>query len=316
MDVLLIGGSGFLSGTIARRALAAGHRVWALTRGRRSLPDGVESLVADRHDAAAFRQAIRAPGITFDAVIDCIGYAPEDAAQDVHELGKWARHLVFVSTDFVFDPSHRTFPQRDDNTAFLADDSYGAKKRRCEEILLNSGPRSIPWTILRPCHIYGPGSQLGCLPCHGRDPDLVPRLRRGETLRLVGGGHFLQQPILAADLADVALACPGNPRACGRILHTAGPDLVESRMVYHIIAAAIGCECRIEELSVQDYLADHPEHRSFMCHRIYSLQGLAEAGIPLPSTPLAVGLREQLRHMGFSCDGKTDSDPLDPVAST
>ena len=32
---------------------------------------------------------------------------------------------------------------------------------------------AMQWTILRPCHIYGPGSQLGCLPLHGRDPKLI-----------------------------------------------------------------------------------------------------------------------------------------------
>ncbi|MDP6453177.1 MAG: FtsX-like permease family protein, partial [SAR202 cluster bacterium] len=49
----------------------------------------------------------------------------------------------------------------------------------------------------------GPGSLLGCLPEHGRDPELIEKLQAGDTLRLVGGGHFLQQPIYAEDLAEM-----------------------------------------------------------------------------------------------------------------
>ena len=35
MKLLIIGGSGLISGHIARMALQAGHEVWAVTRGQR-----------------------------------------------------------------------------------------------------------------------------------------------------------------------------------------------------------------------------------------------------------------------------------------
>lgn len=297
MDILMIGGSGFLSGTITRQALAAGHRVWAVTRGVRPLPEGARLLRADRHDPEAFHRAVREPGVHFDAVIDCIGYKPRDVHQDLRELRGLADHLVFISTDFVFDPERRRFPQDDEGAAYLTDDSYGAEKRRCEEVLLHEDSGDPAWTVLRPCHIYGPGSQLGCLPCHGRDPELIARLRRGEALRLVGGGMLLQQPIFAPDLAAIALACPETPGTHRRILLTAGPEIVLSRTYYELIAEALGCSCRIEEVPEQAYLRFHPEHRSFLCHRIYSLDPLAELGLPVPATPLAQGLFEHLRDM-------------------
>ena len=45
-NLLIVGGSGFVSGTVARRAVAAGWRVWVVTRGRQPLPDGVVAVVA------------------------------------------------------------------------------------------------------------------------------------------------------------------------------------------------------------------------------------------------------------------------------
>lgn len=294
MNVLIIGGSGFVSGTLARLAVEEGHRVWAVTRGRRPMPPGVTGLQADRHDENALKSVIESVGQTFDVAIDCIGYKPEDARQDLAIAGEFASHLVFISTDFVFDPERRVFPTTESHAEFLTDDSYGANKRRCEEVLLEASRSKVPWTVLRPCHIYGPGSLLGCLPCHGRDAELLDRLRRGEALRLVGGGHFLQQPIFAEDLAQVALACPGNPRAAGRIFHTSGPDIVESSTYYQIIAREIGCSCLIDEVSVLRYRAEHPEHRSFLCHRIYTVDAMREAGLPVPATPLTVGLRRHV----------------------
>ncbi|MCK5801942.1 MAG: NAD-dependent epimerase/dehydratase family protein [Lentisphaeria bacterium] len=295
--ILILGGSGFLSGTIARRALENGDSVWTVTRGQRPAVDGVTSLVADRADTGALREAVASAGVRFDAVIDCIGYKPQDAVQDLELFPGLAAHLVFVSTDFVFDPSQRRFPQNDDNDAYLTDDGYGANKRQCEELLIAAGVERLPWTVLRACHIYGSGSKLGCLPEHSRDEKLIERLRAGERLRLVGGGHFLQQPVFARDLADIALACSDAPKAIGKILHTVGPEILESREYYQIIADELGVKLAIEEVPVSEYLAAHPEHASFLCHRIYRLDAIAAAGLPLPSTSMREGLREHVRSL-------------------
>ena len=294
MHILLIGGSGFVSGTLARKAVADGHAVSIVTRGKRALPDGVAAVVADRRDGPAFARAVAAAGETWDLVVDCIGYDPVDARQDIEIFRARARNFVFISTDFVFDPGKRRFPQNDDNPHFLTDQSYGAKKRRAELEFVNGDTGAMAWTILRPCHIYGPGSLLGCLPAHGRDPELLRRLRAGETLKLVGGGHFLQQPIFAPDLATLILSAANNPRAARRIYPAAGPEMIESSEFYRLIAERLGVALKIEELPVDAYLAANPDKVSFLCHRIYDLGRLREDGLAVPSTCVADGLRAHL----------------------
>jgi nucleoside-diphosphate-sugar epimerase len=289
MNILIIGGSGFLSGTLAHRAVTAGHRVWTVTRGRRPQPDGVSALIADRRDFPAFEAALAEVRTRWDLVVDCIAYNADDIRQDVTALARRADHLVFISTDFVYDPMWRRFPQAEDARGYLAD-GYGGLKRQGELALAAAGTGGMAWTIFRPCHIYGPGSQLGCLPMHGRDPELVARLRRGEALRLVGGGHFLQQPVLAGDLARVILEAAGNPKTFGQTFNVAGLDIVESREYYQIIAATLGVPLKIEEIPVEEYRAAHPESAPFLCHRIYDLGKLAAAGITPPQTPLVDGL--------------------------
>ena len=296
MNVLIVGGSGFVSGTLARAALEQGDRVWTVTRGSRRAPEGAISLTADRKDPLAFRAAIERAGVRWDLAVDCICFVPEDMRQDLEVLPGLAKHFVFISTDFVFDPEHRVFPQPEESEHYLSE-GYGGNKRACELLLESGAPAELRWTVFRPCHIYGPGSQLGCLPAHSRDPDLLERIRRGEPLRLVGGGHFLQQPILARDLARLILAAPECPGAACRIFCAAGPDIVESRRYYEIIARAVGTTIRIEEIPVSSYRTEHPEHASFLCHRIYDLDALGDAGLPVPATPLADGLREHVRSL-------------------
>ena len=154
------------------------------------------------------------------------------------------------------------------------------------------------WTIFRPCHIYGPGSELGCLPDALRVPELLRKLRDGETLKLVGGGHFLQQPIFAPDLAALILSVHGNAVTDRKMYCAAGPDIVESVEYYRMIAGELGVGLRVEELSVTQSLMAHPEWRFFLCHRIYDLTPLRLDGLGVPNTPLREGLRQHMQWLG------------------
>lgn len=293
LKILVIGGSGFMSGTLAQVAVEQGHQVWTLTRGQRPVPPDVVSLVADRHNSQAFVDAINLAGTNWDLVVDCIAYHPDDIRQDLAVLSARTHHLVMISTDFVYDPVHRQFPQPEVTDYYLKE-GYGGLKRQSEKVLLDAPAGDLNWTILRPGHIYGPGSELGCLPAHGRDPQLIDRLKNGESLQLVGGGYFLQQPVLARDLANTALSLFHNPTVFSQIFNVAGPDVVESREYYQIIAEYLGVSLRVEELPVEKYRLEHPDAASFLCHRFYDLQKLRESGASVPATPLKAGLRAHI----------------------
>jgi nucleoside-diphosphate-sugar epimerase len=295
MKILIVGGSGFVSGTLARSALARGHEVWVVTRGQKPLAPGGIPLRADRKDPAAFAAAVTGAKTRWDLVVDCIGYEVEDARQDVEVFSGRAGHLVFISTDFVFDPARRRFPQPFDNPATLSDDSYGGKKQLCEKILLTADTDGMLRTVFRPCHIYGPGSNLGCLPNALRDPGLLQKIREGQPLSLVGGGRFLQQPIYAPDLAELILSVRGNVLADRKIYCSAGPDIVESVEYYRMIAEELGVDLQVEDLPVNQALAANPDWRFFLCHRVYDLSPLRLDGLKVPNTPLRDGLREHIR---------------------
>ena len=98
--VLILGGSGFLSGAMAKRALQEGHEVWTVTRGQRPMKiQGTHTIVADRKKHPEFAAAVEKSGQTWDLVVDCIGFSADDAKQDVEVFSHRAKHLVFISTD-------------------------------------------------------------------------------------------------------------------------------------------------------------------------------------------------------------------------
>jgi nucleoside-diphosphate-sugar epimerase len=296
MNILVIGGSGHVSGAVVRAALAQDFQVWTVTRGTRPSIHGVKSLIADRHDIEAMDSVVRQQNTIWDLVVDCICYEPADMIQDIAMFRSRTKQFVFISTDFVYDPAFRKFPQPAETEHYAKSGiggslDYGHKKRLCELELINGDTGKMKWTVLRPCHIYGPTSQLGCLPLHGRDPELIKKLCEGNPLKLVGGGYFLQQPLLVDDLGDTILSVAGNKNALKQAFNVAGPDIIESRQYYQIIADILGVKLTVEEIPVTKYLEENPASRPFICHRIYDLDKLRTAGLHLPSTPIKEGLR-------------------------
>jgi nucleoside-diphosphate-sugar epimerase len=70
MKVLVLGGSGFVSGTLARRARDAGHAVTVVTRGRQPVDGDFSAIVADLGDRPTFAAAIAATKGTWGLVAD------------------------------------------------------------------------------------------------------------------------------------------------------------------------------------------------------------------------------------------------------
>jgi nucleoside-diphosphate-sugar epimerase len=290
--ILIIGGSGFLSGTLARMAVARGNEVTVVSRGQRPVPAGVEVVTVDRNDRKEFANRTLALRKDWDLVVDAIPYTPDDARQDLEVFAGRAGRLVFISTDFVYHPEFRKNPQSEHDALFTTE-GYGGQKRLAEIVLEESACKTLPWTILRPSHIFGPGSLPGCLPLHGRDPALVEAILQGRPLRLVSGGRFLQQPVYAPDLAAVILSAAHDSAADG-IFNVAGPEVLESRDYYRLLGRLLEREILIEEVPVSGFLEEHPEKSPFCCDRTYDLSALKGSGLHLPVTTLECGLRCQL----------------------
>ena len=291
MNLLILGGSGQLSGRVAELALAQGHNVWTLTRGRRPLPEGVHSLVADRGDHDAVRAAVEAANVRWDACLDCTAQTPVNAQLCVEIISRFTDRFVVVSTDSVYHPAYKTVPQDESNEHYLTDGGYGATKRLMEEVYIAS---DLKYTIFRPGHIFGKGFQLGCYPENSRQPDLLEHLRAGKPARLVGGGEFLIHPVFVDDLAHAILDCIDKPACFRQVFCIASPDVVTNAEYYRTVGRIIGCDVTIETIPLEGYLEAHPQYSGHLCNRCYDLTKLRNAGVKMPCTSLEDGLREQI----------------------
>lgn len=292
MKLLLLGGSGQLSGRLARLAMEQGHEVWTVTRGLRPLPDGAHGITADRNDPELLRAAIGACQMQWDAALDTTCRTPEHAQIDLDVLPAFTRRLVVVSTDSVYHPDHKTVPQTEYAPQFMDDGGYGAQKRQMEQ-LFEADDRLV-WTIFRPGHIFGPEFLPGCYPEQSRQKELLRLIREGQPMRLVGGGEYLIHPIYVDDMALAMLDCISNPRTHREIYCIGGPDIVTNAAYYHVLGELLGRPVTIETIPEEGYLAAHPQFSGHLCHRAYDLTKLREAGVRMPDMPLKEGLRRQV----------------------
>jgi nucleoside-diphosphate-sugar epimerase len=307
MKALIIGGSGGVSGMLASMAKET-YEVWALTRGKRPLGAGIIPLCADRDDREGFKKAILGAGVTWDVVFDCICMNERHAEQDLEVLPFVSSRLVVISTDSVYDPARKATPQAEDG--FFVEEkgapeecSYAGNKRKMENVFLRyfsgEGEHRLNVTLFRPGHIYCPGFLLGCYPEHSRQKELPDLILAGQPLSLVTGGIHITQPVFVRDLARTMLDSVNREGAFQQIFCIGGPEAVENRLYYEILGRLLGVEITIRELLLTGYLEAHPEYSGHLCHRIYDLSKLKAAGVRLPDTPLAEGLKLHLESLGY-----------------
>jgi nucleoside-diphosphate-sugar epimerase len=309
-NILIMGGNGFVGTAVADLALGRGDKVWYVTRGQK-VPEGVKEIDVDRRkEPAEFEKLIKACKVEWDLVVDITGRTAEDVQQDVDVFRTRASHLVFISSDMVYDPRKRNFPQKEECDNYWQENS-GLRMREAELKLIEGDCGDMHWTIFRPGHIYGPGSHLGCLPLENRKADLLIRMKKGERLKLVGGGHFLLQPLFCRDFAEMILSVIGKKKAYEQVFAAAGPELIEARKYYFTIADILGMNMRIEEYPVFKYRKDHPENMPFLCHRYYDLSKLEASGLKMPTTPLREGLAIHVASVPTTVPekGKQDNRP-------
>lgn len=154
MHLLVIGGTVFLGRHIVLQALAAGHKVTTLNRGKHNLPeqDGVEKLIDDRE-----KDLDILTGRHFDAVIDTCGYKPEVVRHSAEVLKNAVETYVFVSTISVYGEFRKRGLNETDEIKYTKageEGDYGTLKADCEKALLDLIPDKT--VIVRPGLIVGP----------------------------------------------------------------------------------------------------------------------------------------------------------------
>ena len=240
MNVLVVGGTGFLGRAVAGAALEAGHTVTIFTRGRtvRDLVStGLETLVGDRHrDLSALR------GRTFDLVVDTCAFAPDAVASLLDALSPATGRYAFVSSASVYAefsrpglteeaPASRATPEQLDLARSLPVEersgagsygtAYGPLKRECELAAIERlGDRAF---ILRSGLLVGAGDYTDRLTWW------VRRVDQGGPIPAPGSPQRLVQLIDVRDAARFIVE--GAEQELGGLFNLTGRPLPMSTLL-------------------------------------------------------------------------------------
>lgn len=272
MNVLLIGGSGFLGSILAEHFLAAKDRVTILSRGNKPLPTGVEPIIADRKNADSFASAVN--GQTFDLVVDVNAFTAADVQAVTPALAGKTGHYVLISTDFVYADDIEQIPIAED----APKDSktpYAVGKLAAEAAMTEAWQDlKFPGTSLRPPHIFGAGKELGSGSVQGRDRNLLRSMRAGTGLTLIAEGELLIQPVWHRQIAEACEAIAGNPATFGHAMNMPGGEAITTRRYYQLIADRLGVPLKYDSMPVEQYRSQFPGKRPFARHRVYDTSKL------------------------------------------
>ena len=152
--VLILGGSGWLSGRVARRWLDRGAAVTCLVRGTRPVPDGATLVLGDRDDPRVYDEL---SDRDWDEAVD-VSSRSRHVRQAVEALGPLVGHWTYVSSMSVY--ADDTTTGADEHARLLApaeegdESDYGREKAAAEAAVRSLGGRAL---IVRPGLIVGPG---------------------------------------------------------------------------------------------------------------------------------------------------------------
>ncbi|MEV0643698.1 NAD-dependent epimerase/dehydratase family protein [Phytomonospora sp. NPDC050363] len=207
MRILLIGGTRFVGRHIAAAALAAGHEVTLLHRGRTGndvFGDKARHLLADRDDPEALATALA--GGEWDATVDVCAYFPRQVRGLADALGGRGGRHVLISSSSVYDPEGPGFTEdgrvhrlEGPEPAEVTEANYGGLKVLCERDAADRHGEST--LILRPTYIVGPWDP------YGRLDHWAHRIARGGEVLAPGAPGAPIQVVDPRDIAAFTLDC-------------------------------------------------------------------------------------------------------------
>jgi len=243
MNVLVLGGDGFIGSHISDRLLEEGHRIRIYSRGTSHRTPNVDVVVGDFLEFAKLTEALH----DIDVVVHCISTTvpatsalnPEYDIQTnlvgtlrllriMHEQG--VGKLVYLSSGGTVygNPLATPVPE---SAPLNPVSSYGAVKVAIEKFIeiarMTQGLESV---ILRPSNPYG--ERQGHTGVQGLISTLLHNTLKKQTTKIYGDGKIIRDYIYVSDVADLVARSLSAGR-CG--IYNAG--FGEGRSILQIIDA-------------------------------------------------------------------------------
>ncbi|MES2772403.1 MAG: complex I NDUFA9 subunit family protein [Pseudomonadota bacterium] len=235
-NVLLIGGGGFVGGSVANQLAQRGIHVTIPTRRRDqrkalALLPTVDLIEANIHDAAVLASLMQGQ----NAVINLVGIL-----QDGDTRKPFGKRFAAAHVDLprkILAAMQQSGVRRLVHLSALsassdAPSAYLRSKAAGESIVLAAGLQAeIDVTVLRPSVIFGPGDSF---------LRLFARLLRLFPILPLAGAAARFQPVYVADVAAVTIDCLDKHDSFGQIYELAGSTIYTLRDLVAYSAKLMG----------------------------------------------------------------------------
>ena len=235
MDVLLLGGTGFIGVGLARELDDRGHDVTALSREPGDdVPDGVETVAGDVTEYDSIEGAVEGR----DAVVNLVSLSPlydvpAERHDQVHRGG--TQHAVDAAVEHDVDRFLQLSAldaDSDGPTAYLR--AKGAAERIVEDA-------SVPAVIVRPSVVFGDGSEFVSF-TKSTKRLFAPGL---PIAPLPGGGSTRFQPIYREEFVAMIADAIEDDEHLGETYELGGPEVLTLAEVTRLVYRAEGKTMRV-----------------------------------------------------------------------
>lgn len=227
MNVLVVGGSGFVGSAVCKAFVEREHDVTALSRSPDpdELPGGVETAAGDV--------------TAYDSIVD--HFEGVDVAVNLVALSPLYKPPSGLSHDLVHTEGTRNVVdacERHDVAHLIQQSALGAdsdgptayirSKGDAEAIVRES---DVAWTILRPSVIFGEGGEF---------VEFTKQLSTSIVAPLPGGGTNEFQPMWIEDFAPLVVDAAESDTHRGAVYEIGGPEALSMRDVTVLAWRAVG----------------------------------------------------------------------------
>lgn len=293
-QVLIYGGTGGVGSVITDRCVSQGIDVVTVgveqeCEGRK----GVTYVHKDRVETIHGRQ--------WDAIIDVYNFEKgheEFLWENFHDL---CNQFIVISTTLIYDRSKWSVQRISSDHPKAPIGSQGGyvdKKIKVENYWDQN--KHANYTLLRPYHILGPQSYLGCIPPHNRNPMLQDEIRKGWIV-LCDGGRIPLNVVHPNDIAEVVLRCIGNPNVQRKAYNVVNPQEIVARDYYLKIAGMLGVKLEFSSVPAEACWQNGDWALTTLPH-LYDTRNLLDDIGYVPNTGLEKCLSDAIKSPSRSMD--------------
>lgn len=221
MKVLVMGGTEFVSSSLAKHLISKGYTVDIFTRGIKEIKyEGIRKhLKGDRKLIEDLERNLL--GESYDYVFDISAYIKDDVKNLIEVLNRDnLKRYVFCSSGAVYIPSEEMITEdftRGENYNWGA---YGYDKKEAEDYLFEVWEKEkFPINIFRPTYIYGEENNLY------REAYLFDRISDGLDVPIPSGTKKTQF-IHISDLVQVLESVVKTQKSIGQAYNVTHPEIV------------------------------------------------------------------------------------------